>query len=94
MNIWSIGLIFVPASWAERCFSCCGSGWVSLVMYSGSLALAKMGGWNFYATIAVLGIAATLYTYFGGLEGVVWTDVIQALDAVWRSGGDRALRMA
>jgi solute:Na+ symporter, SSS family len=54
-------------------------GWVSLVMYSGSLALAKMGGWNFYCTIAVLGIAATLYTYFGGLEGVVWTDVIQAL---------------
>jgi len=54
-------------------------GWVSLVMYSGSLALSKMGGWNFYATIAVLGVAATLYTYFGGLEGVVWTDVLQAL---------------
>jgi SSS family solute:Na+ symporter len=54
-------------------------GWVSLVMYSGSLALSKMGGWNFYATIGVLGIAATLYTYYGGLEGVVWTDVLQAL---------------
>jgi solute:Na+ symporter, SSS family len=54
-------------------------GWVSLVMYSGSLALSRMGGWDFYATIAVLGISATLYTYFGGLEGVVWTDVIQAL---------------
>jgi solute:Na+ symporter, SSS family len=53
--------------------------WVSMVMYSGSLALATMGGWNFYFTIAVLGIAATLYTYFGGLEGVVWTDVLQAL---------------
>ena len=53
--------------------------WVSMVMYSGSVALATMGGWNFYVTIAVLGIAATLYTYFGGLEGVVWTDVIQSL---------------
>jgi len=53
--------------------------WVSMVMYSGSLALATMGGWNFYGTIAVLGIAATLYTYFGGLEGVVWTDVVQSL---------------
>src|SRR5213080_2299353 len=53
--------------------------WVSMVMYSGSIALATMGGWNFYATIAVLGIAATIYTYFGGLEGVVWTDVIQSL---------------
>lgn len=53
--------------------------WVSLVMYSGALALHKMGGWNFYATIAVLGVGATLYTFFGGLEGVVWTDVLQAL---------------
>src|SRR5204862_718562 len=53
--------------------------WVSMVMYSGSVALATMGGWNFYATIAVLGIAATMYTYFGGLEGVVWTDVVQSL---------------
>jgi solute:Na+ symporter, SSS family len=54
-------------------------GWVSLVMYSGSLALAKMAGWNFYGTIFVLGAAATLYTFFGGLEGVIWTDVLQAL---------------
>jgi solute:Na+ symporter, SSS family len=53
--------------------------WVSMVMYSGALALATMGGWNFYGTIAVLGIAATLYTYYGGLEGVVWTDVLQSL---------------
>ena len=53
--------------------------WVSMVMYSGSLALATMGGWNFYVTIAVLGVAATLYTYYGGLEGVVWTDVLQSL---------------
>src|SRR5947207_1071885 len=53
--------------------------WVSMVMYSGSLALATMGGWNFYATIAVLGVVATFYTYFGGLEGVVWTDVVQSL---------------
>jgi solute:Na+ symporter, SSS family len=53
--------------------------WVSMVMYSGSIALATMGGWNFYVTIAVLGIAATIYTYFGGLEGVVWTDVLQSL---------------
>jgi SSS family solute:Na+ symporter len=48
-------------------------------MYSGSLALATMGGWNFYVTIAVLGVVATLYTYYGGLEGVVWTDVLQSL---------------
>ncbi len=55
------------------------TGWVSLVMYTGSLALAAMTGWNLYAVILVLGIFATLYTVFGGLEGVVWTDVLQAV---------------
>jgi SSS family solute:Na+ symporter len=55
------------------------AGWVSLVMYTGSLALAEMTGWSLYAVILVLGLAATLYTCFGGLEGVVWTDVLQAL---------------
>lgn len=54
-------------------------GWVSLVMYTGSLALAEMAGWNLYYTIVILGIAATLYTCFGGLKAVVWTDVLQAL---------------
>jgi SSS family solute:Na+ symporter len=54
-------------------------GWVSMVMYTGSLALATMTGWNLYAVILVLGLFATLYTCLGGLEGVVWTDVLQAL---------------
>jgi SSS family solute:Na+ symporter len=55
------------------------TGWVAMVMYTGSLALATMGGWNLYAVILVLGLAATLYTCLGGLEGVVWTDVLQAV---------------
>ena len=54
-------------------------GWVSLVMYSGSLALAEMAGWNLYWVIFVLGIFATFYTCFGGLKAVVWTDVLQAI---------------
>ena len=54
-------------------------GWVSLVMYTGSFALAKMAGWDLYYVIVILGIAATLYTCFGGLKAVVWTDVLQAI---------------
>jgi SSS family solute:Na+ symporter len=54
-------------------------GWVSLVMYTGSLALSAMTGWNLYVVILLLGVSATLYTCFGGLEGVVWTDVLQAI---------------
>lgn len=76
-------------------------GWVSLVMYTGSFALAGMTGWNLYGVILVLGIFATLYTYFGGLEGVVWTDVLQAIMLfggaaaiviyVWQSTGESPL---
>jgi SSS family solute:Na+ symporter len=54
-------------------------GWVSLVLYSGSLAIAEMLGWNLFTVILVLGISATLYTCLGGLAAVVWTDVLQAL---------------
>lgn len=54
-------------------------GWVSLVTYSGAFALAKMAGWNLATVILALGFAATLYTCFGGLKAVVWTDVLQAL---------------
>jgi SSS family solute:Na+ symporter len=54
-------------------------GWVSLVMYTGSFALAKMAGWDLYRVILVLGVTATLYAGFGGLKAVVWTDVLQAL---------------
>ena len=54
-------------------------GWISMVMYSGSLALSAMAGWNIYSVIIVLGLAATLYAFFGGFEAVIWTDVLQAL---------------
>ncbi len=54
-------------------------GWVSLVMYTGSFALAKMAGWDLYRVILVLGFTATIYAGFGGLKAVVWTDVLQAL---------------
>jgi SSS family solute:Na+ symporter len=54
-------------------------GWVSLVIYSGSLALATMAGWNLYWVILLLGLAATLYTCFGGMRAVVQTDVLQAV---------------
>ncbi len=54
-------------------------GWISMVMYSGSLALSAMAGWNIYTVIVVLGLAATLYAFFGGFEAVIWTDVLQAI---------------
>ncbi|MCY2962390.1 MAG: sodium/solute symporter [Planctomycetota bacterium] len=54
-------------------------GWISMVMYTGSLALASMAGWNIYYVIVILGLAATLYAFYGGFEAVIWTDVLQAI---------------
>ncbi|RPI76645.1 MAG: hypothetical protein EHM42_14620, partial [Planctomycetaceae bacterium] len=54
-------------------------GWISMVMYTGSLALAGMADWNLYIVIVVLGLAATVYAFFGGFEAVIWTDVLQAI---------------
>jgi SSS family solute:Na+ symporter len=42
-----------------------------------ALALAKMIGVNTYAVIIVLGICVVIYTLLGGIEAVVWLDVVQ-----------------
>ncbi|MBL9085385.1 MAG: hypothetical protein JNK76_26510 [Planctomycetales bacterium] len=76
-------------------FLCLRLGWISLVMYAGSLALAQMiggavlwlriGTWyrefpvDIFMVIWAMGIASTIYACFGGLKAVVWTDVVQAI---------------
>lgn len=68
-------------------------GWIALVMYSAALALERMtaadlsrmltplglADHGIYAMIAVLGLTATVYAFFGGMRAVVWTDVLQAI---------------
>jgi len=50
---------------------------MSMVLYLMCLALAGVTGWHVIAFIVVVGLATTTYTFFGGIEGVVWTDVTQ-----------------
>jgi len=52
------------------------------VFYLLALALAKMTGlgayhWGTYSVIVVLGMLTILYTLIGGIEAVIWSDVIQ-----------------
>jgi len=47
------------------------------VFYLVSLALASFMGIDIYVIIVVLGIAIILLTYLGGMEAVIWMDVIQ-----------------
>ena len=50
-----------------------------MVLFLPALALSIVTGLNVYACIAVMGILATLYTVLGGIEAVVWTDVLQVI---------------
>lgn len=47
------------------------------VFYLVSLAMASFMGADIYTIIIVLGIAITLLTLLGGIEAVIWMDVIQ-----------------
>lgn len=44
-----------------------------------SLALSALTGWDMFFIIIVAGILITAYTMLGGIEAVIWTDVVQSL---------------
>lgn len=52
---------------------------MAIVVYLPALALTAITGLNVYACIVIMGVLAILYTVLGGMEAVVWTDVVQAL---------------
>jgi len=49
------------------------------VLFGVSLALAALTGWPQMHIILVAGALITLYTVVGGIEAVIWTDVVQSL---------------
>jgi len=49
------------------------------VLYSGSLALTDLTGWNFYVVLWGMVVLVALYTTKGGLSSVIWTDALQCL---------------
>ena len=52
-------------------------GHLSVAMYAASLALAQILGVNVVVSLIILGGVTTLYTVFGGMKAVLWTDVAQ-----------------
>jgi len=52
---------------------------MGIVLFLPSLALSTVTDLNIYASILVMGVVCTVYTTFGGIEGVIWTDVVQAV---------------
>ncbi|MGE4285625.1 MAG: sodium/solute symporter [Phycisphaerae bacterium] len=62
-------------------------GWLGTVIYAPSLALNISTGIPVKLAILLMGAVATVYTIFGGLKAVLWTDVLQFIvlvgGAIW-----------
>src|SRR5690606_26347910 len=52
---------------------------IGIVLYLPSIAIAWVTGIDIYLCIGIMGIVCTIYTVMGGIEAVIWTDVIQVL---------------
>ncbi|MDP0499948.1 MAG: sodium/solute symporter [Verrucomicrobiota bacterium JB022] len=49
------------------------------IMLLPSIAMAAITGIEVTTWILVIGVVTTLYTFFGGLKAVIWTDTVQGL---------------
>jgi len=54
-------------------------GRMGVVMYLPAIALAAVTGINIYVCISIMGVLCTIYTVLGGIEAVIWTDVLQVV---------------
>ncbi|MCF6286320.1 MAG: sodium/solute symporter, partial [Candidatus Hydrogenedentes bacterium] len=54
-------------------------GRMAIVLFLPAIALSAATGLNIRACILMMGVLATVYTVLGGIEAVIWTDVIQAV---------------
>ncbi len=52
---------------------------VGAIMYLVALAVSPLIGWDISTIILITGILVTVYTLLGGIEAVIWTDVVQSL---------------
>jgi cyclically-permuted mutarotase family protein len=50
---------------------------MGIVVYLPALALSTVIGIDIYLSIVLMGLLAILYTVLGGIEAVIWTDVLQ-----------------
>ncbi len=54
-------------------------GRMGIVVLLPALALSAVTGINLMICIALMGLLSTLYTVLGGMEAVIWTDVVQVI---------------
>jgi len=54
-------------------------GRIGIVLFLPSIALSVVTGFDVRACIAVMGVLSIVYTVLGGIEAVIWTDVLQVI---------------
>ncbi len=54
-------------------------GRMGIVVFLPAIALSAATGVNIYVAILLTGLLSTLYTTLGGIEAVVWSDVVQVI---------------
>jgi len=52
---------------------------MGIVLYLPAIAITSVTGMDIYVCIAIMGVFCTIYTVMGGIEAVIWTDVIQVV---------------
>ena len=52
---------------------------IGMILFLVSLVLHHLTGWSYETIIIITGIGVTCYTVLGGIEAVVWTDVVQVI---------------
>lgn len=60
---------FIALQWAR----------MAIVLYLPSLALAAATGIDIRVSILLMGVLCTVYTLHGGMNAVIWTDVVQSV---------------
>lgn len=69
---------FAVRVYGSLVFLCFQVGRLSIVLYLPAIALSAATGLNIYACILVMGVLTSIYTVMGGIEAVIWTDVLQS----------------
>jgi SSS family transporter len=52
---------------------------MAIVIFLPAIALSAASGINIYLSILLMGVLSTVYTVLGGIEAVVWSDVLQVV---------------
>lgn len=54
-------------------------GRMGIVLFLPAIALSTVTGLDIYVCIIAMGVLCTIYTVLGGIEAVIWTDVLQVV---------------